>query len=294
MRKPIQIVVVSLLVFEFVLGTRAFAAQQLGITVSPAVVETAVKPGESTKSQLTLTNGLNSNQQISISFVPLDVSGQQSAGKSSLNDAWKWLSVGEKDFEIAPNETKSIELNISAPANAGPGGHYGEIVVRAQAKSSNPNQTQVATSTNVLLAVTVPGKSNESLKIKSVSAPKKTGSESFTSNVVVENTGNVHLLPTGIATLHGFGFKQDVKIPAQLILPQTTKTYSIVFKKHVYLGKLSTKVSIDYGAGKTAVASSGSTWVVQPIVIVVAVLLIGLFVFVVIAFFRRRKRRRSI
>lgn len=120
-----------------------------------------------------------------------------------------WIQVEDQNITLAPKESREVTFHIAVPANAEPGGHYGAIFFSPGTPSGV--WSPVVQRLGVLILVNVPWEIQVVWEVKSFQIWVKTNQifeakKSFqdfpiTFEAVFENTGNVHLKPTGKITL---------------------------------------------------------------------------------------------
>lgn len=136
-------------------------------------------------------------------FVPLE---DQVNGEYSMSN---WIVIEDQNITLAPGESREINFSINIPNNAEPGGHYAAIFFSPWV----PGGSQVAVVQRlwVLILVNVPGDvkiAGDVTKFELGTKEEKT----FTPNTkfptlpvvfqtTFENSGNIHLKPTGKITL---------------------------------------------------------------------------------------------
>lgn len=200
----------KLLVLSFVLASvftlcssEVFAQQQAGITVTPGVIKTSVS-GERT-SQLTdvtvrnnyeipvrLTAELRNVDETSARLVP---SGELSG---ELRDV---LRLSDTDIVIPARSDKRISVQASFTAALKPGGHYAALMLSEQSVSSASLSLRSAVS----VAIYLTNETGVSEKFDLQSFDSSSTVFSLPKNVTVslKNSGNVHSIPRGVATVIG-------------------------------------------------------------------------------------------
>ncbi len=115
------------------------------------------------------------------------------------DEFFDWVTFSPQTFTAAPNEWKTIKMTVAPPLSASLGYYYAVTFGRATESAPGAEQTALvgSTATLVLLDVKVPFAKREAV-IQSFSSD-----ESWyeflpaTFHIIIKNTGNVHVAPTG-------------------------------------------------------------------------------------------------
>lgn len=176
---------------------------RLSITTSPLPLNLSAKPGETVTTNLRVrTDGPNNeNLQITLlKFTANNTDGQpRLADREPGDDYFDWVSFSETRFLAEPNVWKNITMTIKTPPSAGLGYYYAVAFTRA---GESPEGTLGAgvdggAATLVLLDVRSPDAKRE-VKVVEFTSKKRVYEflpAEFT--VAVQNTGNIHLVPSG-------------------------------------------------------------------------------------------------
>lgn len=288
-----------LIIVTLLTGISAFAqtnssttTQNLGIT--PAIIEkvvSTVKPIKGTLEIFNLTNFPLPIHAFISSFSPKDLIDIPE-NKRSIYDASEWITVNEPDFILQPKSRRIILYSIKAPKNAEPGGHYATIFFQPLVPEQvlSPQNLYIIERVGTLVLLTVPGDITENIKIANFSVPHFSQFGPVPLTLSLENTGNTHVRPRGKIEIVNFQGKVIFAIPLNegLIIPGTTKTYTIPFGNKNTFGKFYARATILYGTDQQHItATSNSFWVVPYISIVT----ISIAIIVIALFLLNRKKR---
>ncbi len=284
-----------------------------GLEISPPVLELTANPGQTVTANIKLRN----------------VAGGELIAKGKVNDFGAKDETGDPkiildDSEIssyslktwikevpnltlAPQEVKTATVNISVPANAEPGGHYG--VIRFTATPTSPQGTGVALSASIgtLVLLRVSGQAREKLEYDEffVSRQGKRGSffESGPLNFTerIKNSGNLHEKPTGqLVITNMFGTKvATLKIndPARNVLPDSIRRFDQTLAKSRLFGRYRARADLSYGSTKQTLASPSLVfWVIPYKLLALAILLLIALIIIIkrlIGSYNRRIIARS-
>jgi hypothetical protein len=148
------------------------------------------------------------------------------------------VQLSESQITVAPGETRSVSVNISAPANLSPGGRYGAVVISNAPSQLEGEQTQSSGATLVsrigsLLLIKINGDLNSAGELIDFSTTLQEKAF-FSSNpknfsIKFENNGNVHLIPYGSITISNLlGTEVDkLLIEPFFALPESTRKIEV-------------------------------------------------------------------
>ena len=190
---------------------------------------------------------------------------------------------------LKPKQSQTIDVKISVPANAEPGGHYG--VVRFSGTPPELVDTGVAlsASTGTLVLVRVNGAVNEQLQLAdffvSQGGTKSWWFEAAPITLVqrIKNTGNVHVKPIGDATITDSFGRQVATIPLneekRNVLPNSIRRFEEKFDKSWLFGQYTVSMALAYGTTGQVLEGKLSFWVIpwKLILLALAILIIIIF-----------------
>lgn len=245
------------------------------LAISPFLIETTLKPGQSEVNTITVSNRSDTPLPIAISvndFIPagdhggvrfLDT-GQAAHPNFSLAS---WITItSQPDFTIPPRGQTKVTFSISVPIDAEPGTHYGGLLFSAREKDNEQLNVAVIKKIGTIILVGA-GTTNASGEIRSFDSTKNFYSEpqvNFSTDFA--NTGNVHLQPKGqIAIRNIFGQligEAYINQDAQFVLPGTLRGFEGAFKRNWLLGRYTAELTMYYGNPKLEARASVHFWVI--------------------------------
>lgn len=194
-----------------------FSSTFADFSLSPLKYEMIVDPGSTQTQLMTIRN--DSDEALTLysqveDFIAGDDSGfpqfikPEDIENPELSLA-NWISLSNENITLAPGESKQVSFNVTAPATADPGGHYGVIFFGPEAQPGA--QLSVIQRLGILLLVTIPGEvvigwEFQALEVWNMEADNFVAQDSFQAfpiafSSLFENTGNTHLKPQGKITL---------------------------------------------------------------------------------------------
>ena len=283
-----------------------------GLTVSPPLKELTIKPGQSEKVKIKLTNPTSSVLEIYpsvVDFTSKDESGDpqflMDEEKSPTYSLSSWVSFAQSKIALAEKQIVEWEYTISVPDNGGAGGHYGAIMFsnKPPSEQTSVNQVGIASMVASLVLVTVPGDIKENAYLSEFSTNKLYYSSlPVDITTKISNIGNTHVAPTGkLAIKSMFGTKVaefQLNDEKGRILPEATRSFATSWKPSggpFYkdpIGRYTVELTAIYGSDKKySLNETIAFWVIPLwLIITIAVLLIVLITLLV--YVHRKKKRK--
>lgn len=244
--------------------------QSKTITISPAVNEISVDPGEKKTGVLRVYNYLDQPMPLRVytnDFEAADIYG----GMNFLEIAEptislsSWFNLDKPSLLVPAKNIQELKYTIDVPKDAEPGGHYGAVFFETVADNdtSFDNDVHVKSRVGALFMVTVSGDIFEKGRVMgATSSDKCSGVDcSFTIkkfrewgpvpyDFKFENTGNIHVKVKGkIEITNIFGQKVgEVEIGEQTVLPRATRYFEGTWLREPLLGYYKAKLTINYGS----------------------------------------------
>lgn len=281
----IQIIIVTISLFLFSADSFVIAAPQANglFTVSPSLNILTVSPGKTALQTITLTNGYANDITITSSFIGFHTTDAQ-GGVTFYNEesATNWFSLDPTTTTIPKLSFKEVHVAIAVPRDAGPEGHYVALLLREQ-NSQGGSNVHITAQISVLFFITVTG--NTILNAQATGLAMQGYvfimpfmhepvyiSKSITFVLSVTNTGNIHIVPSGVITVRTISGRIVEKLPLQthIILPKTTRDYTLIWQtKNISPGNYRADASIVYADGGTLSS-------VAPFIVLSSNILIGI------------------
>ncbi len=304
-----KVVLAALFIFSFIVTPLAHAqtgsASRLGITVSPVVDEFSIKPGETVVRHVKVTNPV---QQIVtlypqvLNFTTDNENGQpafynlnEKNTRYALSD---WVKFSKEFIRIAPNENEVVDVTITAPENAEPGGHYGAVLFSTEPPkvSEDVSQVSVVGLIGALMLAAVPGATTQNTTIDSFDAPSILVNGPALLSLVFNNAGNLHSKPQGEIKIRNWSGALVTALKINEgggnVLPDSKRRFNA---KWVFdwkrFGKYSATAVISYGNPEKQLAATRNFFVVPVWLMVLAALIILLVIYLVVI--RRAVRQRN-
>ncbi|MBC7582079.1 hypothetical protein H7097_04425 [Aeromicrobium sp.] len=182
-------------------GTTFAADTKPGITVSPGRLNFSLSK-DSTEQvvPVTITNTYDAAVTLNAQFRGIDENAGLLVPTDDLNPAFaSTLRVSDTVLNLAPKETRVVQVQASNPATLSPGGHYATLVLTQQIDG----QAQLSLNAAISLSIFV---------VKVAGAEQKLSLTSFRTNnnlfqiptkatLTFRNDGNVHAVPRGVVSV---------------------------------------------------------------------------------------------
>ncbi|HEX4662328.1 MAG TPA: hypothetical protein VH144_01805 [Candidatus Saccharimonadales bacterium] len=259
------------------------ASSSLQLSLEPAIFDLGGAPGTSMTTHVRVKNITAQPELVQVgtqAFKPLG-KVDDSALRSTFNAA-SWLQTDQPVFTLDPNQTKSIAITASIPANAEPGGHYATVSFTLLSKASIDSGPRASVDTRIsgLALLTVKGPLTYKI---TVGAPYlNQDSDMPQLNVPLKNEGTIHALTTQRVTVKDiFGniVAEWAGTPA-LILPTESRVISMPWKISLP-GWYRVQTSVTYSSRHTTVQSPTVTIAIAPPVWSIVLLVFGMVIGIV-------------
>jgi hypothetical protein len=205
-----------------ILSCSAAPSDGFSLTVSPALFQLSLTPGESLSSSINVINNNSYAVDLYASSMNFEVKGEDGKGNfiplsgnaTTSYSLASWLTVPKEPIHILAEKTGAIPFTLHIPKDAEPGGHYGAILTGNQPNvKTSGNAVKISSSISTLFLVKVTGEMIEKGGIRELSLDKNFYQEpkvKFT--LRFENKGNVHLIPRGEIAIYNMWGKERGKI----------------------------------------------------------------------------------
>ena len=255
-------------------GMGSFASA--GISVSPLKQDLTVKPGETVKFKITVSNNrrAESDTARTVRLEVMDVTVSQDGALSfqgpggQRNSASNWVSLGAKALTVEPGQSRIVECSLTAPYSAS-GEYYGAILVTLEDKGKTDKGVSVTYRIASGVFVTVTGRSfPREAKITrcEVTWPQPTaqtpstqpasqpaGPEPAKVSVVLQNAGQARFDATGrifIADAHARTvFTAPLTTKRPCVFGGDSRLFEAPLDRPLAVGQYVARVEMDYQSG---------------------------------------------
>jgi len=218
-----------------------FSAQSAGATtVFSPVIELTVDAGTSQPGVVKVYNETDQDLSLTASVEKFVASGEAGAAAypaAGQEEAYLgWFNLTQNKLTLKPKQVAIVPFTVTVPKEALPGGYYAAIFWQS-GPAQNPTETAVSVNSKVgtLVLLRVNGSVTETGEILDFQTQEtKKYFFDFPLNFVTrfENTGNIHLKPTGEIKITGFfGRTATIAVnPDQRnVLPQSIRRFEVIW-----------------------------------------------------------------
>jgi hypothetical protein len=204
------------------------------VIITPTSEELVTKPGQSVSTNIQVENEGLSIEHLKVTIYTFSAYGTDGTPRleaPTAQDSFiNWASVSSSHFDAAPNVFTSFKLTIAPPASAAFGYYYAVIVSRDnQAAANTGTNLQGAIASLILLDVQAPGEKRQASVAQFSTAHNVTEFLPVKFNVLMHNTGNVHVAPHGDVFIYKGGKLVgtiDVNEQGSEILPNSERQFN--------------------------------------------------------------------
>ena len=272
--------------------------------IGPAKTDVIMNPGEKVTRTLSIVNRTDREQTFTIGVE--DFTGSRDVkqavvllgkdkGPYSLKD---YIKPEVSSVKLGSKQRAVLNVDISVPADATPGGLYGSVLVSSEPSNTTANvdnTSKTISRIGALYFVRVAGAVKEDARVTDFRmAEGKTVYEKgpFNFEVLFENNSSVHLTPSGnIEIKNMLGKKvKDLEISSFFSMPDSLRSTQVSWDSSFAFGRYSATASVNRGYQESPDQTDVLTlsfWVLPWKIVV------GFIIVILIIFFVLRKVFRS-
>ncbi|NTW15806.1 MAG: hypothetical protein HGA38_05625 [Candidatus Moranbacteria bacterium] len=215
-------------------------ASDLRIVTSPLPINLSAKPGTSVTTQIRVKNDGSQPERLKMTLMKFSAYGENGAPRIMDGEPGDqfltWVEFPQPTFDIMPGEWKSVPMKITLPDSAAFGYYYAVVFSRdSSAPVPEPGQTAISggTAVLVLLDADVPGAKREAQVLSFSTGRTVYEFLPVDFNVLVRNSGNVHLAPRGNVFVGRVGSDDydilEVNAEKGNILPDSNREFGAIW-----------------------------------------------------------------
>lgn len=215
-------------IFFFILFSLGFLAAFIvpikAATVSPALLDINVNPGQDYRGSIFIANEEQSEIILEgyIKSFKTELEKIHIIEESNRLEAMNWVELDQLSVILSPGEITEVEFSINVPKTAMPGGYYLMFLWHSQDQLAQ--NINLSSRIAVPLLLTVNGQLNQEIVAKDFVFNQEVGFLEIT----LKNNGNVHIQPQGkIRLINGFGLVREFLFndEGRYILPGATRSF---------------------------------------------------------------------
>ncbi|MFA6392182.1 MAG: hypothetical protein WCW66_05580 [Patescibacteria group bacterium] len=227
----------------FIVGGFFVIPDAQALTLIPPSFETSVDPGVTTDTTIKLYNETQDTLNLYPEVVSFTADGETGNPtfdfNAPLEGVASWFTLPEGPITLTAGERKVVDVKITPPIDAEPGGHYATVFFGTTSPDlSDPGSLALSTKLGSLFLLRVFGDIKESGSINEfgLGGDKNTLSRlPATLFTRFQNEGNIHLRPTGtikiVNMLGGDTATLEFNSKKSATLPETIRRYETVWEK---------------------------------------------------------------
>lgn len=262
------LLVVPVLVFSIVPTASAITVTDTSaeirddFVVGPAKTELFLKRGDKVVKSLSVVNRTDREQTFTVEIE--DFTGSRDLKQSvvllgndrspySLKD---YIKPEQSTFKLKSKQRGVIDVTISVPADAEPGGHYGSVLVSSAPSSQEDeeidNKTRTISRIGALYFVSVAGKVKEDAKLTDFRMENSKPfyeKGPFNFELLFENNSSVHLTPNGkVEVKNMIGRKvKEIEVAPFFSLPDSLRASVVTWDSSFAFGRYTATATINRG-----------------------------------------------
>lgn len=293
-----------LLFLLFTLSTNlAYGQDSSTITAIPPRLELSIKPGETIKTQVKVRNESSYTQTYDITltdFVVTDDSGTPIPILSDVNTKYaasKWI-ISPGLIPVDSKKTQYVNLTITAPKDAAPGGHYA-LLTYSPYSGTKPGDMKktgslIGQQTGTILYLTVPGDIKQNAQISRFRTDKFNEMGPVDFELKIKNLSDIHITPKGKLVIKDFlgTVVSTQEITMGNIFPNGLRSDSIVWNQKWGYGKYQANLELAYGTAGGLLTATIFFWLF-PIRLVTYILILIISLLSAIILVRNRQLRHQ-
>lgn len=298
--KRITIIIIITIITVILTPKAASGQESITITAIPPRLELSALPGAILQETIKIRNESAAEMAFDVKasdFIVNNNQGTPIAVDEAVSGRWSlasWITASPKKILLQPQETAAINLIISLPENALPGGHYAMITYNPNTEGLMNIQgsgSAIIQKVGTLIYFNVIGDITEAANLKQFQVDKPFkyyGPTAITAEI--ENLGDIHFAPQGQLTITNLLGKTvfSGRLEEKNIFPFASRLYNWEFPGKYHLGRYAAK--LEASAGSTQIPLHGLIyfWIV-PVKELSAVLIV--IILIVLTIIIRRRRR---
>lgn len=293
-----------LLFILFTLSTNlAYGQDSSTITAIPPRLELNIKPGETIKTQLKVRNESSYTQTYDINltdFIVTDDSGTPIPILSDINTkfaASKWITAPSL-IPVDSKKTQYVNLTITAPQNAAPGGHYALLTYSPHSDNKPGDMKKtgslIGQQTGTILYLTVPGVIKQNAQINRFRTDKFNEMGPVNFEIKVKNLSDVHIAPKGKLIIKDFLGKivSSEELAMGNIFPNSLRSDSAIWNQKWGYGKYQANLELAYGTAGGLLTATIFFWLF-PIRLVTYILILVISLLLAILLVRNKQLKHQ-
>lgn len=247
--------------------------ESMTITAIPPRLELKALPGATLQETIKIRNESTTETAFLVNtanFIVNNNQGTPIAVTEAVSGRWSlmsWITISPKKILLQPQQTAAINLIISIPSNALPGGHYAMVTYNPDLTGLlglQGSSSVITQKVGSLIYLNVIGDVTEAVNLKNFTAPKFSHYGPINLMAEIENLGDIHIQPQGTITITNL-LGDEVyaqKLEEKNIFPFASRAYTAQFPGKWHLGRYAAKLQAAAGSSQMPIKGFIYFWII--------------------------------
>jgi len=310
-KKKIALIIIAVIVFLLTQFQGVSAQSALPMTVFPARQTLHIDPNTTERTKVSFFNQADipiaGNIKI-VDFIVKDNSGSpylldKESDISNKYSAASWIKPNINKAVIAANTILKVQLTITAPKDAAPGGRYAAIYFEPTGTLPNTkafiNQKKgiqgISPRLAALIYIRVNGPISEEAVIKKLSVPNFIEYGPVEIEAEILNNGSYHISPKGKIVLTNWKGKviDQYNLTEINIFPEKSRIYKASLGPRTMIGKYRVSFLAVYGDSNQNLSASQTFWAFPIRLFLMIILTIIIIILLAVLIWKKLKKRQK-
>ena len=255
------------------------AENQLSLTAIPPRLgednTLTVKPGDTTQITLRVTN--TSREAMTVESLAQDFIVEDGetpiAVTEEVSNRWSlasWMVIVPNKQVVQPGQTAGVNVLITVPEDALPGGHYAMIThqpaldsgLAQEESASNQAATGISQRVGTLVYLVVEGPINDEAFVRGFTAPEFTEYGPIPFSFTMDNRSDVHIRPQANIEIYDILNRrvENLQVESKNIFPFTSRLFEAEWPQTWGWGYYRAKLVVSFGDQGQVISDSISFW----------------------------------
>ncbi len=261
------------------------------------------KPGEKIQTTIRIRN--SSSKSLPIHTLVQDfIIGEDGETPQPVTDAtsnrWSlasWITISPENQVLQPGQTASVNVLVTVPADALPGGHYAMVLHEPSSglPSGAGSESVIAQRVGTLVYFLVEGPINEEAFIRNFKFADFTEYGPVDYAFSVENMSDIHVKPSITVDIYNiFGQKVDsLTVEPKNVFPLMARNYTGQWNRVWGIGFYTAKLTMSFGTQGQIVVANDQFWLIPYKLVLAGFVILVSLIGAAVAVRRHMIHRRS-
>ncbi len=207
--------------------------QVSALTISPFMHAIEGEPGSVHTMTIQLKNDEQFLEEVVFTvraFEAGEVEGVPEFSTNNRDVPVPWISVPQSGVAMDAGETIPVDVSVTIPPHAEPGGYYAAVFAKTRPPGNSPS-VRSSNEIGILYFITVEGDITRTATVTEPAVqPTRVTGVPYDISFVITNTGNVHIQPKGVVSIKnifsGSSHVVTINNADEIVLPGSHRTIS--------------------------------------------------------------------